>query len=86
MDALLNVDAVTSQYNLEGLRHLYDSVELQVQGLKALGVPRVIWQLVVIHLDEQATPGATPHNQEVADGEFDLDTLGDKLVARGSTA
>ena len=38
MEALVNIDAVTSQYNLKGLHHFYDSVESQVRGLKALGV------------------------------------------------
>lgn len=38
MDMLLNIDAVTSQHNLKGLRHLYDVVESQVRGLKSLGV------------------------------------------------
>ena len=39
MDILLNIDAVASQYNIKGLRHLYDLVEAQVRGLRALGVP-----------------------------------------------
>ena len=39
MEILLNIDAVTSQYNLKGLRHLYDLVESQIRGLRALGVP-----------------------------------------------
>ena len=38
MDLLLNIDPVTSQHNLKGLRHLYDTVESQVRSLKALGV------------------------------------------------
>ena len=38
MDTLLNVDAVTSQDNLKGLRHLYDLVESHVRSLKSLGV------------------------------------------------
>ena len=38
MEMLLNNDAVTSQYNLKGLRHLYDTMESQVRGLKSLGV------------------------------------------------
>ena len=37
MEALVNIDAVTSQYNLKGLRHFYDLVESQVRGLSALG-------------------------------------------------
>lgn len=38
MDALLHLEAVSSQNNLKGLRHLYDLVETQVRGLKSLGV------------------------------------------------
>ena len=38
MDALLNLPAVNSHHDLKGLRHLYDSVEAHVRGLRALGV------------------------------------------------
>jgi len=38
-EILLNVDAVMSQCNIKGLRHLYDLVESQVRGLRALGIP-----------------------------------------------
>ena len=34
----MNIDPVTSQHNLKGLRHLYDTVESQVPSLKSLGV------------------------------------------------
>ena len=39
MDTLLAIEAVHSTQNLKGLRHLYDVVEAQVRGLKALGIP-----------------------------------------------
>ena len=38
MDILLSIDPVTSSGNLKSLRHLYDTVEMQVRGLKSLGV------------------------------------------------
>ena len=38
MDILLNVEAVTSQHNLKGLRYIYDLVESHVRSLKSLGV------------------------------------------------
>ena len=38
MDLLLNVDAVTSDQNLKGLRQLYDHIESNVRSLKSLGV------------------------------------------------
>ena len=39
MDILLNLDAVTSSYNLRGLRRLFDLVESNARGLRSLGVP-----------------------------------------------
>ena len=39
MDILLNVEPVTSSYNLKSLRQLCDTIEFQVRGLKSLGVP-----------------------------------------------
>ena len=38
MDIVLNVEAVSSQHNIKGLRDLYDLVESQVRNLKSLGV------------------------------------------------
>ena len=38
MEVLLGVDAVSSDANLKALRRLYDTVEAQVRGLKAMGV------------------------------------------------
>lgn len=38
METLLSVEPVTSNYNLRGLRQLYDTVESHVRGLQSLGV------------------------------------------------
>ena len=38
MDTLLNVEQVTSQYNLKGLRHLHDLMESNIRSLNSLGV------------------------------------------------
>ena len=38
MDALLNVETVTSPHNLKGLRQLYDKVESYIRSLNTLGV------------------------------------------------
>jgi len=38
MDNLLNVDAIASQHNSKGLRHLHDTIESQIRGLRSLGV------------------------------------------------
>ena len=39
MDVLLNLDPVTSIYDLKGLRSLYDTVESHIRALKSLGIP-----------------------------------------------
>ena len=38
MDALLALPTATSHQDIKSLRHLYDSVECHVRGLRALGV------------------------------------------------
>ena len=38
MDILINLNAVTAHNNIKALRQLYDSIETQVRGLKALGI------------------------------------------------
>ena len=38
MDTLLNIESISSSYNLRALRQLYDTIESQVRGLKSLGV------------------------------------------------
>ena len=38
MNSLLHLPSVTSHHDLKGLRHLYDSVEANVRGLRALRV------------------------------------------------
>lgn len=38
MDIFLNLEAVSSQHNIKGLRCLYDSIESHVRGLKSLDV------------------------------------------------
>ena len=39
MDALLELDAVTSMRDLKRLRHIYDQAEGHIRSLKSLGVP-----------------------------------------------
>ena len=38
MEQLLNVEGVSSQHDVKGLRHLYDVIESNVRSLKSLGV------------------------------------------------
>ena len=39
MYILMNLEAVSSQHDLKGLRHLYNLVESHTRGLASLGVP-----------------------------------------------
>ena len=39
MEILLNLNSVTSNHNIKGLRQLHDTVESNVRSLKSLGVP-----------------------------------------------
>ena len=38
MEQLLSIDAVASQHDVKGLRHLYDIIEANVRSLDSLGV------------------------------------------------
>ena len=38
MEHLLNVEGVSSQHDVKGLRHLYDVTESNVSSLRSLGV------------------------------------------------
>ena len=54
MDVLLNLDPVTSIYDLKGLRSLYDTVESHIRALKSLGIPSQSWWSFMFHAHEQA--------------------------------
>ena len=54
MDILLNVEAVTSQHNLKGLRHIYDLVESHVRSFEIIrSVSQLLWNPALISLVEQ---------------------------------
>ena len=77
MDVLLNVDAVTSQHNLRGLRHLYNLVETQVRGLRALGVPSDSYGNLLSSVLMNKLPQELRLivSREITDGELNLDAL-----------
>ena len=77
IDILLNVDAVSSQHNLKGLRHLYDMVETQVHGLRSLGVePSLYSSLLSSALIRKIPPELQlVLSREVGDGSWTLDDL-----------
>ena len=60
MDALMNLDAVTSSTNTKALRRLYDHVESHTRSLKSLGVEsRVLRWTVSLCSSQQAAPGTS---------------------------
>ena len=77
MDAVLNTDAVASPHNLKGLRHLYDSVETQVRGLRALGVPSESYGSLLSSVLMNKLPQELRLivSREITDGELNLDAL-----------
>ena len=57
MEKLLNVDSVSSQYNMKGLRRFYDVIKSNVGSLKSLGVKAESYSSIptLFRLDDQAT-------------------------------
>lgn len=76
MDALLKIEAVTSD-NLKALRHLYDLVEAQVRGLKALGVTSDSYGSLLSSVLLSKIPREIRLiiSRKVGGGDWDLDQL-----------
>ena len=74
---LLNVDAVTSSYNLKGLRHLYDVVESQVRGLRSLGVPAELYGSLLssVLLNKLPQELRLVISRQTSEEEWNLDNL-----------
>lgn len=70
MDILLNVELVTSGYNLKALRQLYDTIESHVRGLKSLGVASESYGLNKLPQELQLII-----SRKVGSGEWELDRL-----------
>ena len=77
MDVVLNADAVSSQHNLKDLRHLYDSVETQVHGLRVLGVPSDSYGNLLSSVIMSKLPQELPLivSREITNKELNLDAL-----------
>lgn len=74
MDNLLSLESVGSHYIVKNLRHLFDSVEAQVRGLRGLGIPSE-WLLSSIELNKLPTEIHLIVSRELTEGEWDLNTL-----------
>ena len=92
MDTLLNVDAVTSQDNLKGLRHLYDLVESHVRSLKSLGVSSDSYGtlLASVLVNKLPTEIRLIVSRKVDEDSWNLDAMlgvvGEELTARERAA
>ena len=77
MDILLNLDAVTSSYNLRGLRRLFDLVESNVRGLRSLGVPPESYGSLLssVLMNKLPQEFRLLVSRDIKDGEWELDSL-----------
>ena len=77
MDILLNLNAVLSQHNLKGLRHLFDLVESHVRGLKSLGIPPEAYGglLSSVLMSKLPSEFHLIISRDVKNDEWDLNTL-----------
>ena len=77
MEALLSLEAVTSQYNLKALRHLHDQVESQVRGLRALGIAANSYGSLLSPVILKKLPQELRLivSREVREGRWNLDEL-----------
>ena len=73
MDILLNVNPVTSSYNLKGLRQLSDTIESQVRGLHSPGVSADSGLLSSVLLNK--LPQELILSRTVGEDEWKLDRL-----------
>ena len=77
MDLLLNLEGVTSQHNLKGLRQLYDIVESNVRGLRSLGVPSSSYGglLSSILISKLPPELRLIVSRELSEGEWDFESM-----------
>ena len=72
MDILLNLDAVTSSYNLRGLRRLFDLVESNVRGLRSESYGSLLSSVLMNKLPQEFRLLVS---RDIKDGECELDSL-----------
>ena len=75
MDILLNVDPVTSSYNLKGLRQLSDTIDSQVRGLNSFGVSADSCLLSSVLLNKLLQELRLVLSRTVGEDEWKLDRL-----------
>ncbi len=77
MDVLLNIERVVSQYNLKGLRRMYDEIESHVRNLRSLGIiPESYGSLLIsVILNKLPQELRLIVSMKTPDGEWNLDAL-----------
>ena len=77
MEILLNVDSVTSNHNINGLRQLHDNVESHIRSLKSLGVPSQHYGTLLssVLLNKLPPDLRLIVSRELGDGDWELDRL-----------
>ena len=77
MDVLLNLEAVSSQFNLKGIRHLHSLIETQVRSLKSLGATPESYGTLLssVLLNKLPQELRLIVSRKTADNEWDLDRL-----------
>ena len=77
MDVLMSLEAVTSNHNLEGLRHLYDLVESHVRSLRSLGIPPSSYGSLLSSIFMTKLPQELRVivSREITNDEWDLDSI-----------
>ena len=77
MDTLMNLEAVSSQHNLKGLRHLYNLVESHTRGLGSLGVPSSSYGTLLssVLINKLPQEFRLTISREIKEGEWDLSAV-----------
>ena len=77
MDVLMSLEAVTSNHNLEGLRHLYDLVESHVRSLRSLAIPSSSYGSLLSSIFMMKLPQELQVivSREITNDEWDLDSI-----------
>ena len=77
MEGLLNMAPVTFNHDLKGLRRIYDSVEVHVRGLKALGVSSESYGNLLSSILMNKIPQELRLivSREIKGGDWELDSL-----------
>ena len=77
MEILLNIETVTSEQNVRGLRRLYDDVESHIRSLKSLGVAPDSYGALLspVLLNKLPPELRLIVNRKVSDSTLDVDSL-----------